>query len=70
MNTQRFQVVTNTDCVCFCPNFQRAEQAAIKYADESMEAVKIFDRFAHKNKIDLWQVRPANTYLQPLRIKH
>lgn len=70
MNTPRFKLVTNTDCVCYRPTFKEAEQLAIKYAGEAMENVKIFDRFAHKNKVDLWLVKPANNYLQPLRVKH
>lgn len=65
----RYKLCTETDCLCYRRTFNDAEQFALKYSDEYMVTVRIFDRFAHVHDVNLWEVRPAETWLRPIGIK-
>lgn len=65
----RYKLCTGTDCLCYRRTFDDAEKFALEYSDENMETVRIFDRFSHANNVNLWEVRPAETWLRPIGIK-
>lgn len=69
MKKHRYKLCTETEGLCYRRTFAEAEQFALAYADSNMVTVRIFDRFAHIHDVNLWEARPAQSWLRPIGIK-
>lgn len=68
-DNKRYQLSTRAQGLGSVSTLEEAQELAISLTKDLLVPVRVFDRFAHVDQVDLWEVEETNQFLVPLRTK-